>query len=113
MISNRLSLIKRSLGKERKIYHYARHCENFFFSHYFLQFSQSPTNTTQDFVLPVDKEAPGSETANATSVQGTGDQNPLGPNIPLLRKLIQCLKAPRPRPCPAPPRPQQRLRPQL
>lgn len=31
MISNRLSLIKRSLGKERKIYHYARHCENFFF----------------------------------------------------------------------------------
>lgn len=31
MISNRLSLIKRSLGKERERYHYTKHCENFFF----------------------------------------------------------------------------------
>lgn len=72
MISNRLSLIKRSLGKERKIalYHYTRHCEQFFFflAHYFLQFLQSSTNAIQDFLLLVDKKGPDLETVNAMSV---------------------------------------------
>jgi hypothetical protein len=100
MISNRLSLIKRSLGKERERYHYTKHCENFFFPRYFLQFSRSPTNATQDFLLPVDKAARGSAAVNAMSVRGTGDQNPLSPNVPFLRKPAPYLPPPPPPPPP-------------